>query len=225
MRLPLAFLAVAGLVQVSAGALTDQGVEASELIARIQARYDKTADFRGEFVQTYEGGLLRTRTTESGNLAVKRPGRMRWVYTRPEWKEFVSDGARLYSYIVEDRQVIVSPLPAPGEATTPALFLTGQANLARDFEASLADLPGAPAGLRQLKLVPRSPDPDYEWFGVGVDAATLQIRYLVAADRQGGRSTFTFSNLSENTGLSDTFFEFRVPRGVDVVNSGTRSPR
>ena len=33
---------------------------------------------------------------------------MRWNYTAPEKKTFVSDGRKIYSYIPEDRQVIVS---------------------------------------------------------------------------------------------------------------------
>jgi outer membrane lipoprotein carrier protein len=158
-------------------------------------------------------------------MAIKRPGRMRWVYTKPERKEFVSDGVRIYSYLVDDRQVIVSPVPGPGDATTPALFLSGQADLSRDYFPSVAELPGAPAGLLQLKLVPRKTDPDYEWLGIGVDPASLQIRYLVAADRQGGRSTFTFANLMENRGLADTFFQFRVPRDVEVISNGARPPQ
>jgi outer membrane lipoprotein-sorting protein len=40
---------------------------------------------------------------------------------------------------------------------------------------------------------------------------------MVTADAQGGTSTFAFSNLKENVGLSDNEFVFRMPRGVDVI--------
>jgi outer membrane lipoprotein carrier protein len=192
------------------------------LAARVQAHYATVKDFEGDFVQTYEGGVLRTRTTESGTLAIKQPGRFRFVYTKPERKEFVSDGAKIYTYLVADKQVILSPAPGPGEATTPALFLAGRADMARDFIASFTPLPGAAPGLITLKLTPKKADPDYEWFGIGVDPATLQIHHLVAVDRQGGRSAFSFANLKENRNLADNTFQFRIPRGVDVVNHGTR---
>lgn len=200
-----------------------QATDAAALAERVQARYRTIRNFEGTFVQTYEGGVLRTKTTESGTLAVKQPGLFRFVYTRPERKEFVSDGTRVYTYLVADKQVIVSPAPGPDDATTPALFLAGRADIARDFTAEFTDLPGAAQGLRTLKLVPRKPDPDYEWFGIGVDATTLQIRYLVAADRQGGKSAFNLSNLKENQRLADNTFQFRIPRGVDVVTNGARS--
>jgi outer membrane lipoprotein carrier protein len=188
----------------------------ADLARQIQTRYDTVRDFEGEFTQTYEGGVLRTRTTERGTVVIKRPGKMRWVYTAPERKEFVSDGTRIYAYFPADRQVIISPAPS-GADTTPALFLTGQANLVRDFDASAFELPGAPPGHLGLKLVARKPDPDFEWLAVSVDPSTFQIQQLVALDRQGGRSTFSFRNLRENRQPSDNMFVFRIPKGVDVI--------
>jgi outer membrane lipoprotein carrier protein len=190
-----------------------------EMAGRIQARYDTIRDFEGDFVQSYQGGLLRTKTTERGTVTIKRPGRMRWVYTAPEKKEFVSDGQRVYSYLPADKQVIVGPMPA-ADQTTPALFLAGHGHLVRDFSVSFADLADAPTGLIGLKLVPKRTDPEFEWLMLGVDPATLQIRHLVAADHQGGRSTFTFSNLKENRNVPDKIFAFRIPRGVAVITNG-----
>ena len=190
-----------------------------ELAARIQQRYDGVRDFEGSFTQSYEGGVLRVKTTESGTVAIKRPGRMRWVYTKPERKEFISDGTKIYSYMPADKQVIVGTLPADAQ-TTPALFLAGRGHLVRDFTGSFTELPSS-TGLLALKLVPKRPDPDLEWLILGVDPASLQIRQLVAADGQGGRSTFTFRDLKENRNLSDKLFAFQIPRGVDVITNGS----
>ncbi len=221
MHLPGPRLALAACLTLTTAVAGAQGPAAArtptDLARQVQARYDTVQDFEGEFTQTYEGGVLRTRTTERGTVVIKRPGKMRWVYTAPERKEFVSDGAKIYAYFPADRQVIVSTAPS-GSDTTPALFLTGQANLVRDFAASLIDLPGAPAGNLGLKLVANKPDPDFEWLAVSVDPATFQIQQLVALDRQGGRSTFTFRNLRENRRPADTSFVFRIPKGVDVIN-------
>ncbi len=216
-RLLLAvLLATAG---ISAAQPAPAPLGPAELARRVQARYDTVRDFEGAFTQTYEGGVLRTKTTERGTVVIKRPGRMRWTYTAPERKEFVSDGVTIYAYFPVDKQVMVSPAPT-GADTTPALFLTGQANLVRDFDASSMDVPGATAGLVGLKLVAKRPDQDFEWLAIAVDPATYQIRHLVALDRQGGRSTFSFTNLKENQRPPDTLFAFRVPKGVDVITHG-----
>ena len=113
------------------------------LAARLQTRYDTIKDFTADFTQTYEGGVLRRKTTESGTLLVKKPGRMRWEYKTPEEKLFVSDGRKLYAWVPADRQVTVSALPSGDAPATPILFLLGRGQLARDFTPSL---PGADRG-------------------------------------------------------------------------------
>jgi outer membrane lipoprotein carrier protein len=203
--------------------LSAQSSDPVALAAKVQQRYNGIKDFQGDFVQTYEGGVLRTKTTERGTVAIKRPGRMRFIYTKPERKEFVSDGTRLYSYLVADKQVIVSPAPAADEGDIPAMFLAGQSDLARDYTPTFTALPGAAAGLVTLQLVPRKPSAEYESLGIGIDPKTFQIQFLTAVDKQGGRSSFTFTNLKENRGLADKDFEFRIPRGVDVVTNGARA--
>jgi outer membrane lipoprotein-sorting protein len=74
-----------------------------------------------------------------------------------------------------------------------------------------------------LQLVPKKKSSEYESIGIGVDAKTLQIQFLTAVDTQGGRSSFSFTNVKENAGLSDKEFVFRIPRGVDVVTNSGKS--
>ena len=97
---------------------------------------------------------------------------MRFVYTKPERKEFVSDGTRIYTYLVADKQVIVSPAPGPNDDTTPALFLAGQADIARDFTATFTPLPGAAPGLIDPQARAQEGRPRLRVAGIGVDPTT-----------------------------------------------------
>src|SRR6266850_4304063 len=192
---------------------------APELAAAMQKKIDGIKDFSTDFTHTYEGGVLRKQITERAHLLIKKPGKMRWNYTTPEPKQFVSDGVKMYSYLPQDKQVIVASVPPEDRATTPALFLAGKGSLTRDFTASLVDAPaGMPAGTRGLKLVPKVRQPDYDWLMLVVDPGTLAIRGLQTVDGQGGTSSFSFANLKENVGLADKDFAFKMPRGVDVVS-------
>lgn len=190
----------------------------ARLAEALQQRYDRVRDLTATFLQTYEGGLLRIRSAERGTVMIKKPGRMRWEYTAPEPKLFVSDGHTLYSYLPADRQVFVGTLPEGDEATTAALFLAGRGRLDRDFVVSYLD--PAPAGTYVLKLVPRRPQGDYEYLTLRVDRETLTLQVLGVRDHQGGTSTLTFTNLKENQGISDRVFRFTIPRGVDVITGG-----
>ena len=158
--------------------------------------------------------------TESGRVLVRKPGKMRWEYTAPEEKLFVSDGAEVYSYIPQDKQVIVGDVPPDDQATTPALFLAGKGNLTRDFTPSLVEPPaGLSAGRRALKLVPQDA-------AAGLRLAHPRRRPGDAGPpgpghrRRAGRHVELFLHESEGKRRCWPIRRSpsRSPRGVDVVN-------
>jgi outer membrane lipoprotein carrier protein len=196
---------------------------AAELAASLQGKYATVRDFTADFVQTYRGGVLNRQLKDAGRVMVRKPGKMRWEYKTPEEKLFVSDGTRVYSYIPQDKLVQVATVPPDDEANTPALFLAGKGDITRDFTPALVERPdGYPDGSRALKLVPRTPQAEYDWLIIVVEPATLTLRGLVTGDSQGGTSSFSFTNLKENVGLADKLFTFTPPRGVEIVEESPR---
>ena len=212
------FCSLAGVLLLTWVAAAAQTAPATpDAVARdLQRKYDRVTDFSADFVHAYRGGVLKQQATEKGKLLVKKPGKMRWEYTAPEKKLFVSDGRKIYSYIPQDKQVVVSSMPRDDQAPTPALFLTGKGDITRDFNVAFDKVPDAPAGSIALKLTPKRHEPDYESLTLVVEPKTLNLQMLITVDAQGGRSAFTFSNLKENVGLSDNQFVFQMPRNVDV---------
>ena len=187
-----------------------------EVLAQaVQRHYDTIRDFSADFEHRYRGGTLRTQVVERGTAAFKKPGLMRWVYDAPERKEFVSDGRRIYAYIPQDRQVVVSQVPSDAEAPLPVLFLAGKGNLTRDFVVALAG--DATPATTTLTLTPRNPGADYAQMLLVVQLPGLRIIGLTTVDLQGGTSAFSFTHVKENQGLSDKQFAFRIPKGVDVL--------
>ena len=216
-----AVLAAAAVVHARAADTT-----AADLAQSLQRRYDTIHDFSADFVHTYQGGVLRKQITERGHVLVKKPGKMRWEYTTPEKKLFISDGVRIYSYVPADKQVVVGAVPADDQAGAPILFLAGKGNLVRDFTPSVAmpgELPaGSPASTQALKLVPKAAQPDYDWLMLVVDRPSLLLRSLITMDAQGGESSISFVNMKENIAPADKEFAFNIPRGVDVITDTSR---
>jgi outer membrane lipoprotein carrier protein len=192
------------------------------LAVRIQQHYDGVRDFRADFMHGYEGGVLGKKTVEYGTVAIRKPGRMRWTYTRPEEKIFVSDGVKLYSYIPADKQVYVASVPRDDQASTPTLFLAGKGNLVRDFTVAAPTRKNPPPGTASIRLTPRRPEREYEWLELVVDEQSFELRILITGDAQGGVSTLTFSKLRENVDVPDKEFVFSIPRGVDVITDAGR---
>jgi outer membrane lipoprotein carrier protein len=219
--MPLPFLVQAVALALLLGNAAQPLPPAPDVATALQKKYDRISDFTADFVHEAEGGLLGKKQIERGIVRVKKPGKMRWDYKSPEEKLFLSDGHRIYLYVPADNQVIISPVPEQDQATTAVLFLVGKGNLTRDFTVTYAE--GGGPDTYALRLQPKLPERDYDWLQLVVDRRTLQIRTLTAADSQGGRSTFQFSNFKENTGLSDKTFTFKIPRGADVTNNGVSS--
>jgi outer membrane lipoprotein carrier protein len=191
---------------------------AEELAAAIQRKYDTVKDFTASFTQTEEQqSALKRRTTESGSVAVKKPGKMRWEYTSPQ-KLFVSDGRTLYMYFPLDKQVVVHAVDQHEQSTGAILFLMGRGNVTRDFTARHGD--GATSDTYVVRLEPKTRQAEYDWLQLTLDRKSLQIKVLSAGNAQGGRSTFTFTNFKENAGLPDKMFQFQIPRGTEVISSG-----
>ncbi len=212
----------AGVFLLLTGSVGAQSPTPDTVARDVQRKYDRVTDFSADFVHSYRGGVLKQQATERGTVLVKKPGKMRWEYTAPEKKLFVSDGHKIYSYIPQDRQVIVGTMPSDERAPTPALFLTGKGDITRDFNAAFDKVAEAPTGSVVLKLTPKRREPEYESLTLVLDPDTLTLRMLITVDSQGGRSAFTFSNLKENVGVADNQFVFKMPRNVDVVTNGGR---
>ena len=214
---------LAAILAVSVVAPASAIDSAADLAQALQRKYDTVRDFSADFTQTYQSGVLRKLITEHGHVLIKKPGKMRWDYTEPEKKLFVSDGVKVYSYIPADRQVIVGTVPKDDGVGASILFLAGKGNIARDFTPSIGEVPpGSPPGSAALKLVPRVAQPDYDWLLLVIDRPSLALRGLVTVDAQGGKSSITFANLKENVNPADKEFAFNIPRGVDVINDSSR---
>jgi outer membrane lipoprotein carrier protein len=214
----LRYLVVCALFLLTGSALAQSPAAptAEAIASNLQQKYNRVADFSADFVHAYRGGVLKQQATERGKLLVKKPGKMRWEYTAPERKLFVSDGRKIYSYIPADRQVVVSSVPRDEQAPTPALFLTGKGDITRDFAVAFDKVPDAPAGSIVLKLTPKRREPEYDSLTLVVEPKSLNLQMLITIDAQGGRSAFTFSNLKENIGVPDSQFVFQMPKNVDV---------
>ena len=196
---------------------------APELAAALQRKYASVRDFSADFSQQVQTGPLKRRLTpERGKVMIKKPGKMRWEYTTPEEKLFLSDGVLFHTYVKQDRQVFISPMPTGDRVPTPILFLAGKGDLIRDFTPSLTELPeGMPSGSTALKLTPKVRQPEYDWLILVFDPATFQLRGYATSEAEGRITTVTFSNLKDNVGLKDDLFVFKPPRGVKVVSDGT----
>ena len=186
----------------------------ADIAAKIQAHYSTVRDFTADFTLEQTSGLLPKASSDRGTVQVKKPGRMRWVFSTSDKNEMVADGVRVYSYFPKDKYVLMSPMPREDQASTALLFLTGRGDITRDFTPALPT--SQPAGEWHLQLTPKTKQADFTQLTLQVDRQSLALRGLIVNDGQGGTQKFRFLNLRENRGIPDQAFVFTIPRGVEI---------
>ena len=55
----------------------------TEIVARLQTRYQDTQGFQADFVQEVESATLGYTLTSEGQVFFKKPGKMRWDFRQP----------------------------------------------------------------------------------------------------------------------------------------------
>jgi outer membrane lipoprotein carrier protein len=193
-----------------------QASDLDPLINALQTKYDRMTSLAADFTQVYNARGERTRR-ESGTLLLKKPGRMRWDYTTPERKQFISDGKWLYEYIETEKMATRSAVRESDDLRAPFAILLGRGKLRRDFQRiEFASETPTKAGNRVLRLIPKRTQ-DFRELLVEVEPGSLQLARLVLIDRNSARSDFLFSNVRENAPASEAQFVFKAPAGVQVV--------
>ncbi len=217
---------------------TEQSVP--QIVGRVQKLYEGTADLHARFTQSLQGVMGKRQA--SGEVWLKKPGKMRWDYEKPDKKLFVADGTQLWVYEPEDEQVFRQSL---GSSQLPAQvsFLFGKGRLLNDFDISLMtdrearsaavtdrearsaaviDQGLGVAGDILLKLVPKVATTQYRYLAFVVDPKSFLVKETVVYDQQGGQNHLTFGNIEMNLkgGIDDGRFRFTPPTGTKVINAG-----
>jgi outer membrane lipoprotein carrier protein len=194
--------------------------DAGALVTKIQKFYDSTKDLHAKFDQVLESGIGGKKKA-SGDVWLKKPGKMRWDYAKPEKKLMLSDGTTLWVYEPEDEQAFKQELRS---STLPlsVTFLFGQGKLSDEFAITVVPANGlGQPGDTVLKLIPKTATTAYRYLLFVVDSKTGLVRETVIYDQQGGTNHLTFSNVETNKGVDDAKFRFSPPAGTKIL-SGNR---
>jgi outer membrane lipoprotein carrier protein len=187
---------------------------ANELIKKVENRYNGVRTLSVNFVETYSI-LGHARPPEMGILTLRKQGKMRWDYTRPEGKLFVSDGKNIYLYTAKDNRVEKVSLKDSEDMRAPFAFLLGRLDMKkefRDFQVRQGD------GGVWLDASAKDMHVPYDGIEMLI-ASEGSIRELKVKGRDQSILAYSFTNEKVNPPVSDQQFHFTIPRGAEVVDS------
>ncbi len=181
------------------------------VLKAVETRYNNAKTLEVHFQQQYRQGR-RTRQ-ESGELYLRKPGRMRWAYTQPAGKLFISDGKYMYLWVPDQNRVERTSMKETEDMRAPLAFLLGRLDFNRDFGKYITRPEGD--GLR-IEAEPKSEKMPYSKVDFTIDAGN-RIRHLVITGQDQSVMEFTFDNEKINPPLAENLFRFQAPPGAEVV--------
>lgn len=181
----------------------------------LENRYNHAQTLQVHFTEGYTGPGQPQRS-ESGMLSLRKPGRMRWDYTAPPGKLFISDGKNVYLYLPSANRVEKMKLKESEDMRVPLAFLLGKLNFQKEFQ-NITETPEGSG--RLISAEPKSPDLPYSRVEFSV-TPDLQIRRLKVIGQDKSVLDFLFEQERLNPSLDSKLFEFHVPRGAQLVEAG-----
>jgi len=139
---------------------------------------------------------------------------MRWEYTSPAGKLFVSDNKYLYSYIPEEKRADKMFLKETDDLRAPLALLLGRLRFNDDFKEFRGR---AEDGGTFITAIPKSDKMPYQEvsFLAGPD---FTIRRLTVKGHDRSTIEFVFENEKLNPTIADSQFQFTPPPGVEYVD-------
>ncbi|MCG3174409.1 MAG: Outer-membrane lipoprotein carrier protein [Myxococcota bacterium] len=200
----------------------------TEVVEKMQSVYDSTSDFRAEFVQEYKpsgafkGAMnVAERVEQKGVIQFKKKGKMRWEYSSPHRRLFISDGRKLWMYDPDARTVTVNDNFRAELLPASISFLWGEGKLKEEFEIDYIQgefMLGEPGDLL-IKLKPKEGKKIVTAMFFVVDPKSYRVKEAIVFDPARNKNHLKFRNLTPNTGLADSLFTFTPPPGTETIKA------
>jgi outer membrane lipoprotein carrier protein len=203
---------IIGLLAVSAFA-ADSPLDT--LLKGVENRYNRTKTLQVLFREQYTppGKMQRT---ESGILMLRKPGKMRWDYSQPKGKLFISDGKTLWLYTPGENRAEKMKLKESEDMRAPLAFLLGRL----DFDKEFRNIQTRPEGPdTRIVAEPKTDNLPYSAVEFVVTPEN-RIREVKVTRFDKSILSFAFDQERVDPPLDGKLFQFQPPKGAEVVDAG-----
>ncbi|MBL8242396.1 MAG: outer membrane lipoprotein chaperone LolA [Bryobacterales bacterium] len=201
------------LVSLFAFSAFGADVDLARVLKAVETRYNTVKTLEMDFELTYIAPNKASRT-ETGRLYLRKPGRMRWEYLKPDGKLYISDGTDYWYYSPLSNRAEKMKLKEATDLQAPMAFLIGKLDFQRDFGKFIVKPEGA---LVRITAEPRNLEkaPYREVSFLATPDA--RIEQLIVRGQDASTMDFRFRNESRNPAQKDSLYKFTPPPGVEVV--------
>ena len=182
------------------------------LLKGVETRYNNAKTLQVLFHEDYTPPG-RPKRSEAGTLKLRKPGKMRWDYTQPSGKLFISDGKQMWIYTPADNRVEQMKLKESDDMKVPLAFLLGKLDFSKEFRNIQAKPEGAS---QRITAEPKSDNLPYTSveFVVGLKNEIQQVK-VIGYDKS--ITEFHFDDEKVDPPLDAKLFQFTPPKGAELV--------
>lgn len=179
------------------------------LLQKVESRYNGAKTLQVVFTEQYTppGSIRRT---ESGQLTLRKPGRMRWDYSQPKGKLWISDGKYIWMYSPADNHAEKMHFKESEDLRAPLAFLLGKLHFSKEFKDFESVSYGANT---RITAKPKNDNLPYSMVEFVVTPAG-EIREVKVTGFDRSTYDFTFDQEKLDPPLNAKIFEFQAPPGV-----------
>ena len=201
------------ILWAAAGLLAATGLDLDTLLKGVEKHYNRARTMEFDFEQT-QSGQGQIARTEAGEVALQKPGRMRWTYSRPAGKFFLTDGKFAYFYSPSTKQVTRAKIKEADDLRAPLAFMMGQLDFHRDFKEFRTTPEG---GNTYIIAIPKSARAPYTQVDFLV-TPDFRIELLRVTGQDGSVTRYRLSRERANTALPASTFQFAKPDGAELID-------
>jgi outer membrane lipoprotein carrier protein len=195
---------------------------AQSTVQRAERAYANIKTLRATFEQTVTNPLTRTNVTSHGELQQKIPGSVSVKFTDPAGDRIVANGKVVWLYLPSTNpgQVLKSTLDSSTTAVpdVASWFLNSPSTRYAISDAGTAMIAGHATHV--VTLIPKDPSLPFTKATIWVDDDDALIRQVETLDANGLARRITLTRLVPNATLDRDAFDFKVPKGVRVYETG-----
>jgi outer membrane lipoprotein carrier protein len=185
-----------------------------QVLDGIESRYTNKS-FKAEFIQETTLKAMDIVDFASGEVLMRYPGMMRWVYQKPERQVIVTDGHKLWIYRPADNQVMTGSAPAFFRDGKGASFLSDIKLIRKKFKISLKA--SNDDFFYQILLKPLGKTLDVTDIQLSVTKSTFTVIRILTYNSYGDENRIELLNHQFDVKLEDSLFSFQTPPGADVL--------
>ena len=192
------------------------GQSGEEIIARVQKRLASYKTFSARFEKQFYWAVLDKYRSREGRIYLRRPNRFRIELEGGD--VVVADGEAVWSYVVHNGQVVISPYEAQIKTPWEVFFNYTERYVPIAVEET-------ELGRRRCYLLVMEPENEssvIEQMRVWVEPRKWFLLQVEQREANGNRTAYVLRDHRVNKRISDEVFAFEVPEGVEVLD--TREP-